>query len=162
MKEEKINLTFIKGNFDELDKSERQLINVAKSAYLNAYARYSGFLVGAAVLLEDDVVVTGNNQENVAYPSGLCAERVALYYAGANYPDLKVKKIAISSKSKSYEITDVVSPCGACRQVMAEYQQNQNENIRVLLHSPNGEVLITDSVEDLLPFMFNSEQLRKF
>ena len=162
MKEEKINLTFIKGNFDELDKSERQLINVAKSAYLNAYAPYSGFLVGAAVLLEDDVVVTGYNQENVAYPSGLCAERVALYYAGANYPDLKVKKIAISSKSKSYEITDVVSPCGACMQVMAEYQQNQNENIRVLLHSPNGEVLITDSVEDLLPFMFNSEQLRKF
>ena len=162
MKEEKINLTFIKGNFDELDKSERQLINIAKRAYLNAYAPYSGFLVGAAVLLENDVVVSGNNQENVAYPSGLCAERVALYYAGANYPNLKVKKIAIASKSKSYEITDVVSPCGACRQVMAEYQQNQNENIRVLLHSPNGEVLITDSVEDLLPFMFNSEQLRKF
>lgn len=162
MKEEKINLTFLKGHFNELDKAEQQLINMAKSAYSNAYAPYSGFLVGTAVLLENDEIICGNNQENVAYPSGLCAERVALYYAGANYPNVKVKTIAISAKSKTYDITDVVSPCGACRQVMAEYQQNQHNNIRVLLHSPNNEVLIANSVEDLLPFMFNSEQLRKF
>lgn len=162
MKEEKINLTFLKGHFNELDEAEQQLINMAKSAYSNAYAPYSGFLVGTAVLLENDEIICGNNQENVAYPSGLCAERVALYYAGANYPNVKVKTIAISAKSKTYDITDVVSPCGACRQVMAEYQQNQHNNIRVLLHSPNNEVLIANSVEDLLPFMFNSEQLRKF
>ena len=162
MKEEKINLTFLKAHFNELDEAEQQLINMAKSAYSNAYAPYSGFLVGTAVLLENDEIICGNNQENVAYPSGLCAERVALYYAGANYPNVKVKTIAISAKSKTYDITDVVSPCGACRQVMAEYQQNQNKNIRVLLHSPNNEVLIANSVEDLLPFMFNSEQLRKF
>ena len=162
MKEEKINLTFLKGHFNELDEAEQQLVNMAKSAYSNAYAPYSGFLVGTAVLLENDEIICGNNQENVAYPSGLCAERVALYYAGANYPNVKVKTIAISAKSKTYDITDVVSPCGACRQVMAEYQQNQNKNIRVLLHSPNNEVLIANSVEDLLPFMFNSEQLRKF
>ena len=162
MKEEKINLTFIKAHFDELDEAEQQLIDMAKSAYSNAYAPYSGFLVGAAVLLENDEIICGNNQENVAYPSGLCAERVALYYAGANYPNVKVKTIAISAKSKTYDITDVVSPCGACRQVMAEYQQNQHKNIRVLLHSPNNKVLIANSVEDLLPFIFNSEQLRKF
>ena len=162
MKEEKINLTFLKAHFNELDEAEQQLINMAKSAYSNAYAPYSGFLVGTAVLLENDKIICGNNQENVAYPSGLCAERVALYYAGANYPNVKVKTIAISAKSKTYDITDVVSPCGACRQVMAEYQQNQHKNIRVLLHSPNNELLIANSVEDLLPFMFNSEQLRKF
>ena len=162
MKEEKINLTFLKAHFNELDEAEQQLINMAKSAYSNAYAPYSGFLVGTAVLLENDEIICGNNQENVAYPSGLCAERVALYYAGANYPNVKVKTIAISAKSKTYDITDVVSPCGACRQVMAEYQQNQHKNIRVLLHSPNNELLIANSVEDLLPFMFNSEQLRKF
>lgn len=162
MKEEKINLTFLKGHFNELDEAEQQLVNMAKSAYSNAYAPYSGFLVGTAVLLENDEIICGNNQENVAYPSGLCAERVALFYAGANYPNVKVKTIAISAKSKTYDITDVVSPCGACRQVMAEYQQNQHNNIRVLLHSPNNEVLIANSVEDLLPFMFNSEQLRKF
>ena len=162
MKEEKINLTFLKAHFNELGEPEQQLIDKAKSAYSNAYAPYSGFLVGAAVLLENNEIICGNNQENVAYPSGLCAERVALYYAGANYPNVKVKTIAISAKSKTYDITDVVSPCGACRQVMAEYQQNQHKNIRVLLHSPNNELLIANSVEDLLPFMFNSEQLRKF
>ncbi|HIE73751.1 MAG TPA: cytidine deaminase, partial [Flavobacteriales bacterium] len=107
-------------------------------------------------------IINGSNQENIAYPSGLCAERVALYYAGAKYPDVSVKTIAISAKSKTYDIIDVVSPCGACRQVMAEYQQKQKQNIRVLLHSPNDEVLIANSVDDLLPFMFNSEQLRKF
>ena len=128
----------------------------------SAYDPYSGFLVGASVLLENGEIVSGNNQENVAYPSGLCAERVALYYAGAKYPKVSVKTIAISAKSKTYDIADIVSPCGACRQVMAEYQQKQKQNIRVLLHSPNDEVLIANSVEDLLPFMFNSEQLRKF
>ena len=136
MKEEKINLTFLKGHFNELDEAEQQLVNMAKSAYSNAYAPYSGFLVGTAVLLENDEIICGNNQENVAYPSGLCAERVALFYAGANYPNVKVNTIAISAKSKTYDITDVVSPCGACRQVMAEYQQNQHNNIRVLFTFP--------------------------
>lgn len=162
MKEEKIELTFVKANFNELDISEQELIKQAKNAYSNAYAPYSGFLVGASLLLENGEIISGNNQENVAYPSGLCAERVALYYAGARYPDVFINTIAISAKSKTHDITDVMSPCGACRQVMAEYQQKQKQNIRVLLHSINNEVLIANSVEDLLPFMFNSEQLRKF
>jgi len=162
MKEEKIELTFTRAKLGELSQSEQDLIANTQHAFSNAYAPYSGFLVGASVLLENGEIINGSNQENVAYPSGLCAERVALFYAGAKYPEVAIKTIAISAKSKTFEIDDVVSPCGACRQVMAEYQQKQGQDIRLLLHSPNDEVLIANSVTDLLPFMFNSEKLRKF
>ncbi len=162
MKEEKIELTFTRAKLEELIQSEQDLIANTQHALSNAYAPYSGFLVGASVLLENGEIINGSNQENAAYPSGLCAERVALFYAGAKYPEVAIKTIAISAKSKTFEIDDVVSPCGACRQVMAEYQQKQGQDIRLLLHSPNDEVLIANSVTDLLPFMFNSEKLRKF
>jgi cytidine deaminase len=162
MKEEKIELTFTRAKLGELSQSEQDLIANTQHAFSNAYAPYSGFLVGASVLLENGEIINGSNQENAAYPSGLCAERVALFYAGAKYPEVAIKTIAISAKSKTFEIDDVVSPCGACRQVMAEYQQKQGQDIRLLLHSPNDEVLIANSVTDLLPFMFNSEKLRKF
>ena len=162
MKEEKITLCFNRAKLNELSKIEQELIEKAKDAFSTAYAPYSGFLVGASVLLENEKIISGNNQENVAYPSGLCAERVALFYAGAKYPEVGIKTIAISAKSKTFEIKDVVSPCGSCRQVMAEYQQKQDKYIRILLHSPNDDVLIADSVEDLLPFMFSSEKLKKF
>ena len=162
MKEVKIELTFTRAKLEELIQSEQDLIANTQHALSNAYAPYSGFLVGASVLLENGEIINGSNQENAAYPSGLCAERVALFYAGAKYPEVAIKTIAISAKSKTFEIDDVVSPCGACRQVMAEYQQKQGQDIRLLLHSPNDEVLIANSVTDLLPFMFNSEKLRKF
>ena len=162
MKKEKIELIFTRAKVDELSQSEQELITNAQYAFLKAYAPYSGFIVGASVLLENGEIISGSNQENVAYPSGICAERVALFYAGAKYPEVVINTIAISAKSKTFEIEDVVSPCGACRQVMAEYQQKQGKNIRILLHSPNDEVLIANSVTDLLPFMFNSEKLRKF
>ena len=162
MKEEKIELTFTRAKLGELSQSEQDLIANTQHAFSNAYAPYSGFLVGASVLLENGEIINGSNQENAAYPSGLCAERVALFYAGAKYPEVAIKTIAISAKSKTFEIDDVVSPCGACRQVMAEYQQKQGQDIRLLLHSPNDEVLIANSVTYLLPFMFNSEKLRKF
>ena len=162
MKEEKIELTFTRAKLEELIQSEQDLIANTQHAFSNAYAPYSGFLVGASILLENGKIINGSNQENAAYPSGLCAERVALFYAGAKYPEVAIKTIAISAKSKTFEIDDVVSPCGACRQVMAEYQQKQGQDIRLLLHSPNDEVLIANSVTDLLPFMFNSEKLRKF
>ncbi len=162
MKEEEIILRFNRAKFNELSKTEQELIEKAKDAFSIAYAPYSGFLVGASVLLENAKIISGNNQENVAYPAGLCAERVALFYAGSKYPEVGIKTIAISAKSKTFEIKDVVSPCGSCRQVMAEYQKKQEKNIRILLHSPNDDILIADSVEDLLPFMFNSEKLRKF
>ena len=162
MKEEKIEISFVRAKLEELDNVEQNLIEQAKNAFSKAYAPYSGFLVGASILLENGEIINGSNQENVAYPSGLCAERVALFYAGAKYPEVAINTIAISAKSKTFEIEDVVSPCGACRQVMAEYQQKQRKNIRILLHCPNDDVLIANSVTDLLPFMFNSEKLRKF
>ena len=160
MQEKKIQLSFITAHLSELSEHEQQLVANAKSALKTAYAPYSGFLVGASVLLENGEIINGSNQENVAYPSGLCAERVALFYAGAKYPDVKVKTIAVSVLSKNFEVKDVVSPCGACRQVMAEYEEKQEEAIKVILHSPTDEVLIANTVEDLLPFMFKSPLLK--
>ena len=162
MQEEKLELSFIRAKLLELSPEEQALIKNAKSSFKNAYAPYSGFLVGASILLENGEVINGSNQENVAYPSGLCAERVALFYTGSQYPQIAIKTIAVSALSKTFDITDVVSPCGACRQVMAEYQQKQNSEIRILLHSPNDDVFITNSVQDLLPFMFKSPYLKKY
>ena len=106
-------------------------------------------------------IINGSNQENVAYPSGLCAERVALFYAGARFPDVKIKTIAVSVMSKNFKVTDVISPCGACRQVMAEYEDKQEQAIKVILHSPTNQVLIANTVESLLPFMFKSPLLKQ-
>jgi len=161
MQEKKIELSFITAHLSELSEQEQQLVANAKSSLKTAYAPYSGFLVGASVLLENGEIINGSNQENVAYPSGLCAERVALFYAGARYPDIKVKTIAVSVLSKNFEVNDVISPCGACRQVMAEYEDKQEQSIKVILHSPTDEVLIANTVEDLLPFMFKSPLLKK-
>ena len=161
MQEKKIQLSFITAHISELSENEQQLVENAKSALKTAYAPYSGFFVGSSVLLENGEIINGSNQENVAYPSGLCAERVALFYAGARYPNIKVKTIAVSVLSKNFEVNDVISPCGACRQVMAEYEQKQEEAIKVILHSPTDEVLIANTVEDLLPFMFKSPLLKK-
>jgi cytidine deaminase len=161
MQEKKIELSFILAHLNELSAQEQQLVSNAKSAFKTAYAPYSGFLVGASVLLENGEVINGSNQENVAYPSGLCAERVALFYAGAKYPNIKVNTIAVSVLSKNFDVTDVISPCGACRQVMAEYEDKQDKPIKVILHSPTDEVLIANRVEDLLPFMFKSPLLKQ-
>ncbi len=162
MKEEKIEISFIRARFNEITKEEQNLIDKAKSSIKNAYAPYSGFLVGASLLLNNGEIVTGSNQENVAYPSGLCAERVALFYAGSKYPNITIKMIAITAKSKTFEITDIISPCGACRQVMAEYQEKQGKNIKILLHTQDNEILILKRVEDLLPFMFKNPFLKKY
>ena len=161
MQEKKIELSFILAHLSELSAQEQQLVANAKAAFKTAYAPYSGFLVGASVLLENGEVINGSNQENVAYPSGLCAERVALFYAGAKFPDVKINTVAISVLSKNFEVKDVISPCGACRQVMAEYEDKQHRPIKVILHSPTDEVLIANKVEDLLPFMFKSPLLKQ-
>ena len=160
MQEKKIELSFILAHLNELSAQDQQLVANAKSAFKTAYAPYSGFLVGASVLLENGEVINGSNQENVAYPSGLCAERVALFYAGAKFPDVKINTVAISVLSKNFEVKDVTSPCGACRQVMAEYEDKQHRPIKLILHSPTDEVLIANKVEDLLPFMFKSPSLK--
>ena len=162
MEIKKIETYFTFADISELSSQDKELIKNATSSMNLAYAPYSGFNVGASVLLDNGVIINGNNQENIAFPSGLCAERVALFYAGANYPNIGVNTIAVSVYSKDFKINDVVSPCGACRQVMAEYEQKQNNNIRVILHNPNDQVIIVDSIENLLPFSFKSSFLKKY
>ena len=162
MKKKKIELNFNSAHLSELDIQDVELITNAKESLSTAYAPYSGFLVGASVLLENGKIVNGSNQENVAFPSGLCAERVAIFYAGAKFPDVQIKSIAVSVFSKSFDVNEIISPCGACRQVMAEYEDKQQNSIKVLLHSPNDQVLIINKVQDLLPFMFKNPHLKKY
>lgn len=161
MQEKKLELSFKSADLSELNQIDQTLVLNAKNALPTAYAPYSGFLVGASILLENGEIINGSNQENVAYPSGLCAERVAIFYVGAKFPDVKIKTIAVTVFSKNFDVTDVISPCGACRQVMAEYEDKQNQSIKVILHSPNDKVLISEKVSDLLPFMFKSPHLKK-
>ena len=120
MQEKKIILNFNSAHVSDLNKKDKELIVNAKEALVTAYAPYSGFFVGASILLENGEIINGSNQENVAYPSGLCAERVAMFYVGSKFPDVKIEAIAVSVSSKDFEVTDIISPCGACRQVMAE------------------------------------------
>jgi cytidine deaminase len=162
MIEKKITTTFYQTDFSSLNSEEKDLVNRAKNSLEAAYAPYSGFLVGATVLLENGEIISGNNQENVAYPSGLCAERVAIFYAGANFPNVKIKTIAITAVSKKFEIKDIISPCGACRQAIAEYEVKQENDIRILLHHPDDSILVVNSVSDLLPFMFKSKELKNY
>ena len=136
------------------------LMEQAIAARANAYAPYSSFQVGAAVLLENGAVVLGNNQENAAYPSGLCAERVAVFHAAANYPNVPIKAIAISASHKNTPTTTPASSCGNCRQAMAEYEQKQQQPISLLCMGASGEVILVDSVLSLLPFAFSSEFLK--
>ena len=161
MIKENITISYLRAKFNDLTVIEKELIQRSKDALKDAYAPYSGFLVGSSVLLSDGKIISANNQENVAFPSGLCAERVVLFNAGANYPNLEIDIIAVSAKSNLYEITDIISPCGACRQVMAEYQEKQNKKIKILLHLNNDEVLIFSSVDDLLPLLFTNPNLKK-
>ena len=137
--------------YHELSAEERKLTESALEATHRSYAPYSNFHVGAAVLLENNVIVTGTNQENVAYPSGLCAERTALFYANSQYPDVEVEAIAIVTS----DMESVISPCGACRQVMLETEKRFGKPIRILMGGAN-EVYVAESVTDLLPLAFVS------
>ncbi len=144
-------------NEAELSEVDISLFKSAKSAMAKAYAPYSKFSVGAAALLEDGTVVLGSNQENIAYPSGLCAERTALFAAGSNYPGKKVIKLAIVANGDLLPKTTVLSPCGACRQVMAETTIRQRVPFEIMLLNPDGTVMIFDGIQDLLPFVFGHE-----
>lgn len=146
---------------DELTADDRQVLQHAVEASHQAYAPYSKYYVGAAVLLGNGLIVKGNNQENVAYPSGLCAERVALFYASANYPGEIIKTIAITAKADGFDVSKPVTPCGSCRQVMAETERRQNEKIRIIMMATNGICYVSESVENLLPFMFQADELKK-
>jgi cytidine deaminase len=146
---------------DELNNSETILLEKAIAASKNAYAPYSRFNVGAAVLLADGTIVIGNNQENVAYPSGLCAERVAFFAAGAQYPGMEIRSVAIYAYSDVFEVKDAVAPCGACRQAMAEYELKQGKPISLLIAGPEGNVKKITDVSSLLPLIFNETNLKK-
>ena len=160
MRKGDLNISYrIYDNLAELEKLDADLMLAAERSLKNAYAVYSGFRVGAALLLENGEIILGNNQENIAFPSSLCAERVALYYCKANYPDVRVVKIAITAKASSIKLIEPVSPCGACRQVMSEYERIQNSNIEVILKGEEGEVFIFDTVTELLPLAFETEAL---
>ena len=160
MKKEKIEfeLTIFDG-FDELSDDSKSLMQQAVEARRNAYAPYSKFQVGAAVLLENDEIIIGNNQENASYPSGLCAERVAIFYAGAKYPGVAIKSVAITAASKNYEVQTPAAPCGNCRQALSEYEVKQKSPIEVLLMGESGPVYQCDSIADILPLGFDSSYL---
>lgn len=144
-------------HWTELSVQEQELVHKAEEACANAYAPYSNFFVGASVLLDDGRIVTGNNQENIAYPSGLCAERVALFYVGANYPGQTVKTLVVVSKGTLIKPEDCISPCGSCRQVIAESEFRQKTPIRLVLVAQNGRTFLFDKASDLLVFPFGME-----
>lgn len=138
------------------------LIDQAKAVSKKAYAPYSNFNVGAAIQLANGEIITGNNQENVAFPSGLCAERSAAFYAKSQYPNETIESIAITAFSESFEVTNPITPCGSCRQALLEYENQQESSIKVIMTSVSGEtVYIVNSIKDLLPFCFNEDNLRK-
>ncbi|MBM3451812.1 MAG: cytidine deaminase [Bacteroidetes bacterium] len=142
-------------HWEELGPDDIELVKKAFEVSENAYAPYSKFYVGTSLRMEDNSIILGSNQENIAYPSGLCAERVALFYAGSNYPNLKIKKICVVAKGEIIPKENWISPCGSCRQVMIESQNRQYQPIEIILVSQNSRVLVFQSVSDLLPFAFN-------
>jgi cytidine deaminase len=158
MKELEIKTKVTVCSLDELPASLRELVQVAKNKTKDAYCPYSHYHVGAAALLADGQVVTGANQENAAYPSGMCAERTALFAANANYPDSPVKVLAIAAYTNDKFTQEAVSPCGACRQVMLETEHRFGTPIKVVLY---GEKMcyIFESAADLLPLNFVAESL---
>lgn len=138
---------------DELPPAEQTLVQKAIDATNNSYARYSNFHVGAACLLENGNVVIGANQENAAFPSGLCAERTAIFAAQANHPDQPITTLAIAARNVNRLLKSPISPCGACRQVVLEIEDRYQRPVRILLYGTEG-IYVFESIKDLLPFSF--------
>ncbi len=159
MKQINIHSTITILTEQELTAIELDLKNQAFEARSKAYAPYSKFTVGAALLLNNGVVVKGSNQENAAYPSGLCAERVAIYYAGANYPDAKILKMFITASPQDRDLELPIPPCGSCRQAIAEYEFKQDVSIEIFFMGAKGDIYKSDSLKNLLPFVFDKNHL---
>ena len=160
VKQKKLTISFTEYNSEsELPESIKNLIINAKKTALNAYAPYSKFIVGAAVLLANGKIITGNNQENSAYPSGLCAERVALFYANAQYPKVAVEAIAIVAFQNKKEVLNPIYPCGACRQVILESQSKQQTPIKLFFAGQNC-IHSVDDASNLLPLKFDKDSLK--
>lgn len=160
MEEIKIESTlYIFENLSELPQDVIGLMQKATEARESAYAPYSNFSVGAAILLDNNEIITGNNQENASYPSGLCAERTAIYYAGAKYPEAKVVRMAIIAGSKKSKTSNPIPPCGACRQAIAEYEIKQDTPIEIYFMGETGKVVKSNSLSNLLPLVFDKSAL---
>jgi cytidine deaminase len=160
MKELHITTTFkVFENLSQLPEDIQTLMNEAVAIRKKAYAPYSHFRVGAALLLDNGKIVLGSNQENAAYPSGLCAERVAIYQAGAVFPEAKIVTIAITAASDSNPTLSPIPPCGACRQSIAEYEFKQDTPIEIYFMGEKGEIYKSNSINNLLPLSFNSTSL---
>lgn len=141
---------------DQLPQDEQELLSKAMEVADGAYAPYSGFLVGCALGLESGEILTANNQENIAYPSGLCAERTALFFAGAHGKGKDIRKIAVRGRSVSTEVNVPVTPCGACRQVMVEYEKLAGKPFTVIMQGEKGNILRIKGVsKSLVPFGFD-------
>ena len=149
----------IYNSLDELPLKEQELMQCAIAASKDAYAPYSKFRVGASVLLANKEIVNGNNQENACYPAGLCAERVAMFYAGAKYPNVTAKMIAITVSSDEIKISKPAAPCGNCRQALSEYEIKQKEPIVLLLMGDGGQVYKCNSIAAILPLGFDNSFL---
>ena len=152
-------------NFDvfetiqELPTDIQNLMHEAVAIRKTAYAPYSHFKVGTAILLDNGEIILGSNQENAAYPSGLCAERIAVFYAGTKYPEAKILKMAISAASDNTTTSAPIPPCGACRQSIAEYEIKQNTPIEIYFMGEIGSIYKSDSLKNLLPLLFDKKFL---
>lgn len=162
MTEHEIKINFKSYNaISELDIADQQLCAEALKAQEGSHSPYSKFRVGAALRLQSGKIVYGSNQENVAYPSGLCAERVALFTWGANHSDDPIEAIAVTASTDEFELLQPVASCGACLQVLAEYEKKQNKPVEIILFCNRGPVWVMNSVESFLPFLFFEKGLVK-
>ena len=148
-------------SYDEFSAEEREVVDAARAATANSYAVYSKFNVGAAVRLANGTVVQGSNQENAAYPSGICAERTTLFWANSQYPDSPVLTLAIAARTDAGELPVPIPPCGACRQVILETEKRFGQVIKIILYGAKESYIIEDGIKALLPLSFDSAFLDK-
>jgi len=160
MKKLEINTTLtVFDSVSELSEEQRELMVKAVNIRSKAYAPYSKFKVGVAIKLENGEVVLGTNQENAVFPSGMCAERVAINQAGTLYPGVKIESLFVSAASDNFTVLTPTPPCGACRQSIFEYEENQNQSIAIYFMGETGKVVMADSIKDLLPLTFGKATL---
>lgn len=160
MKEKTLNIQYEVAQLSELSQQEQELVQQAKAATDNSYANYSHFHVGAACLLADGRIVIGANQENAAFPSGLCAERSAIFAAQSNYPEQPITTLAIAARNEHGFLKSPISPCGACRQVILEIEDRYKQPVRILLYGEDSTYCFR-SVKDLLPFSFVDANMKE-
>ena len=162
MEQKNLSVSYLEyDSMEELSPPDRGLLEHAKKAVESAYAPYSHYMVGAAIRMGNGKIITGSNQENMAFPSGLCAERVALFAATSANPGIAVEAIAITARSRQFPVEKPVTPCGSCRQAIIEYEMLSHEKIRIILTGESGKVLVIEGMEALLPLSFKEDGLKK-